>query len=69
MHGLKPVTDTEVDAIVEAMRRLLPGLTGGETTVGVIAHATALLGGPLVWRIERPPAEGSAALPQRPKQM
>ena len=54
VRAFKLVTHTEVDAIVEAMRRLLPGLTEGDC-VDVIATATALSGA--FWQMATPPPE------------
>ena len=64
VRAFKLVTHTEVDAIVEAMRRLLPGLTERDC-VDVIATATSLSGA--FWQMANPPPEIAALYRSDPR--
>ena len=57
VRAFKLVTHIEVDAIVEVMRRLLPGLTQRDC-IDVIATATSLSGA--FWQMANPPPEVAA---------
>ena len=57
VRAYKLVTHHEVDAIVEVMRRLLPGLTE-QDCIDVIATATSLSGA--FWQMGNPPPEVAA---------
>ena len=64
VRAFKLVTHTEVDAIVEAMRRLLPSLTELDC-VDVIATATSLSGA--FWQMANPPPEIAALYRSDPR--
>jgi AcrR family transcriptional regulator len=64
VRAFKLVTHNEVDAIVEVMRRLLPGLTERDC-IDVIATATSLSGA--FWQMANPPAEVAALYRSDPR--
>jgi len=64
VRAFKLVTHSEVDAIVEAVRRLLPGLTELDC-VDVVATATSLSGA--FWQMANPPAEVAALYRSDPR--
>ena len=64
VRAFKLGTHTEVDAIVEAMRRLLPGLTERDC-VDVLATATSLSGA--FWQMVNPPPEVAALYRSDPR--
>jgi hypothetical protein len=64
VRAFKLVTHHEVDAIVEAMRRLLPGLTQRDC-VDVLATATSLSGA--FWQMANPPPEVAALYRSDPR--
>ena len=64
VRAFKLGTHTEVDAIVEAMRRLLPGLTERDC-VDVLATATSLSGA--FWQMANPPPEVAALYRSDPR--
>jgi AcrR family transcriptional regulator len=64
VRGFKLVTHHEVDAIVEVMRRLLPGLTERDC-IDVIATATSLSGA--FWQMANPAPEVAALYRSDPR--
>ena len=64
VRAYKLVTHHEVDAIVEVMRRLLPGLTE-QDCIDVIATATSLSGA--FWQMGNPPPEVAALYRSDPR--
>jgi AcrR family transcriptional regulator len=64
VRGFKLVTHNEVDAIVEVMRRLLPGLTERDC-IDVIAAATAMSGA--FWQMANPGPEVLALYDSDPR--
>jgi len=64
VRAYKLVTHHEVDAIVEVMRRLLPGLTE-QDCIDVIAAATSLSGA--FWQMGNPPPEVAALYRSDPR--
>ena len=64
VRAYKLVTHAEVDAIVEVMRRLLPGLTERDC-IDVIAAATSLSGA--FWQMANPAAEVAALYRSDPR--
>ena len=64
VRAFKLVTHHEVDAIVEVMRRLLPGLTERDC-IDVIATATSLSGA--FWQMANPPQEVAALYRSDPR--
>ena len=64
VRAFKLVTHTEVDAIVEVMRQLLPGLTQRDG-IDIIATATSLSGA--FWQMANPPPEVAALYRSDPR--
>jgi AcrR family transcriptional regulator len=64
VRAYKLVTHQEVDAVVEVMRRLLPGLTE-QDCIDVIAAATSLSGA--FWQMGNPPPEVAALYRSDPR--
>jgi AcrR family transcriptional regulator len=64
VREFKLVTHNEVDAIVEVMRRLLPGLTERDC-IDVIATATSLSGA--FWQMANPPPDVAALYRSDPR--
>src|ERR1700737_3482519 len=64
VRSFKLVTHHEVDAIVEVMRRLLPGLTE-LSCIDVVATATSLSGA--FWQMANPPPEVAALYRSDPR--
>jgi AcrR family transcriptional regulator len=64
VRAFKLVTHTEVDAIVEVMRQLMPGLTQRDG-IDIIATATSLSGA--FWQMANPPPEVEALYRSDPR--
>jgi AcrR family transcriptional regulator len=64
VRAFKLVAHNEVDAIVEVMRRLLPGLTQRDC-IDIVATATSLSGA--FWQMANPPQEVAALYRSDPR--